>query len=166
MNVIDVQVKGSMFSPPSMVVESSMSHMMDKVIGKESSLPYSTPTSHYALLSQDGCQTTWHQDFSATSVFYTVLTGEKIFFIVKPTVKNQKLFDRWDDSETDIRYFFYSNCKIVRCLTVSSYWHGIIIIVLVLRSLDQSWVWKEVACGYISRREIVWLCPRDTCIWS
>ena len=44
------------------------------------------------LLSQDGCQIFWNQDFSATSVLYTVLAGEKKIFLVAPTKKNLKLW--------------------------------------------------------------------------
>ena len=63
--------------------------------------PYSMSTSHYMLISQDSAHTTWHQDFSATSVFYTVLKGEKVFFLVKPTENNLEVFKKWPKAETD-----------------------------------------------------------------
>ena len=44
-------------------------------------------TGSYLLLSQDRNQTFWHQDFSATSVLYTVPTGKSNFFLLTSTEK-------------------------------------------------------------------------------
>ena len=97
-----------------MVTDMSMSHFVDQS-AHLSNEPYSSSTCYYLLISQDGCQTTWHQDFSATSVFYTVLRGEKIFFVVKPTVRNERLFQRWSDSESDewYGYTFFSTGRLI-----------------------------------------------------
>ena len=47
---------------------------------------------HYLLVSQPGALTLWHQDFSGTSVFYFLLKGCKIFYIVKPSENNLRLW--------------------------------------------------------------------------
>ena len=70
-----------------MIKTSSVNHLVDQLVSK-SAEPFSVATSYYLLISNDGCQTTWHTDFSSTSVFYTVLTGSKTFFLVAPTEDN------------------------------------------------------------------------------
>ena len=82
-----------------MVKRTSVAHFVDASINMSRTEPFASGTSHYLLLSQDGCQTFWHQDFSATSVLYTVLTG--IFFLIAPTEKNRKLFGEWSQQQTD-----------------------------------------------------------------
>ena len=84
-----------------MVKRTSMAHFVDASITMSRTEPFASGTSYYLLPSQDGCQTSWHQDFSATSVLYTVLTGEKIFFLIAPTEKNLKLFYDWFQQQTD-----------------------------------------------------------------
>ena len=49
--------------------------------------------SHYLLISKDGAITTWHTDFSGTSVFYFVAKGCKIFYLIRPTKKNMELWE-------------------------------------------------------------------------
>ena len=83
-----------------MIQQTSINHFVDEILGDRSE-PFSCATSYYLLVSNDGCQTTWHQDFSATSVMYTVLTGEKIFFLVAPTQSNIELFNQYTSQETD-----------------------------------------------------------------
>ena len=99
LNVIDIRTKPrALYTVPQMVTENSINHLTDQQIGKSRKEPYSSSTSYYALVTQDSGHTTWHQDYSSTSVFYTVLMGEKIF---KPTKKNLSIFRRWSDSEND-----------------------------------------------------------------
>ena len=103
MNAIDIQMKPKkVYKVPSAVTNSSINHLVDDLV-KQPGEPFSHSTSYYLLISQDGCQTTWHQDFSATSVLYFLLTGEKTFFLVAPTEKNCELFDKWNDQDSDQR---------------------------------------------------------------
>ena len=51
--------------------------------------------SHFLLVSQPGAITLWHQDFSATSVFYFLIKGCKIFYFVRPTANNVRLWKGW-----------------------------------------------------------------------
>ena len=64
---------------PSAVTNSSINHLVDDLVNQSGPEPFSHSISYYLLTSEDGCQTTWHQDFSATSVLYFLLTGEKTF---------------------------------------------------------------------------------------
>ena len=102
LNVIDVRtLPKAIYSVPEMVADNSINHLADREIGKSRTEPYSCSTSYYVLVTQDSAHTTWHQDYSSTSVFYTVLTGEKIFFLVKPSKKNLSIFERWSNAEND-----------------------------------------------------------------
>ena len=83
-----------------MIQQTSINHFVDEILGDRSE-PFSCATSYYLLVSNDGCQTTWHQDLSVTPVMYTVLTGEKIFFLVAPTQSNIELFNQYTSQEAD-----------------------------------------------------------------
>ena len=90
-----------LYTVPTMIQQTSINHFVNEILG-DRSVPFSCATSFYLLVSNDGCQTTWHQDFSATSVMYTVLTGEKIiFFLVAPTQSSNELFNQYTSQETD-----------------------------------------------------------------
>ena len=102
LSVIDVRtLPKAIYSVPEMVADNSINHLADREIGKSRTEPYSCSTSYYVLVTQDSAHTTWHQDYSSTSVFYTVLTGEKIIFLVKPSKKNLSIFERWSNAEND-----------------------------------------------------------------
>ena len=68
-NLIDV-ISQKLYTVPMIIQQSSINHFVDEIIGNRSE-PLSCATSFYLLVSNDGCQTTWHQDFSATSVIYS-----------------------------------------------------------------------------------------------
>ena len=96
LNVIDVRtLSKAIYTVPKMVADNSINHLADRKIGKSRTEPYSCFISYYVLVTQDSAHKTWHQDYSSTSVFYTVLTGEKIFFLVKPSKTNLSIFERW-----------------------------------------------------------------------
>lgn len=52
----------------------------------------STKEEHFMLLAQDGAITFFHTDHTSTSVFYAVLKGLKVFYLVRPTKNNVELF--------------------------------------------------------------------------
>ena len=89
-----------LYTVPKIVRDNSIGHLVEKLIGKTRIEPYSYATSYYLLITQDSAHTTWHQDFSATSVCYTVLRGET-FFLVKPTKKNMAILEKLSDAEND-----------------------------------------------------------------
>ena len=101
LNVIDVRtLPKAIYTVPKIVADNSINHLADREIGKSRTEPYSCSTSYYVLAIQDSVHTTWHQAYSLTSVFYTVLTGEDFPFseIVE---KNLSIFERWLNSEND-----------------------------------------------------------------
>ena len=49
----------------------------------------------YCLMSVGGCYTDWHIDFGGSSVWYHVLRGSKVFFLVPPSKVNLREFEKW-----------------------------------------------------------------------
>lgn len=98
MNVIDIDSRHRQprpFCVPDCVKLVSLAHIL---------LPEDLPAqfdpkngvSDYILLSQDGCVTDFHPDFSYTSVFYMVADGgKKDFFLVRSSPNNRQIFDEW-----------------------------------------------------------------------
>ncbi|KAJ9581010.1 hypothetical protein L9F63_023812, partial [Diploptera punctata] len=60
----------------------------------------------YCLMGVQDSYTDFHVDFGGSSVWYHVLKGEKIFYIVKPTQANLSLYQRWMNSATQSETFF------------------------------------------------------------
>ena len=46
-------------------------HFVDASINMSRTEPFASGTSYYLLLSQDGCQTFWHQDFMPPRFYIT-----------------------------------------------------------------------------------------------
>ena len=63
---------------------------------------------HYLLVSPVGALTMWHTDFSATSAFYFLAKGCKIFYLVRPTPNNKKLWSEFTAQER--RDIFFGGC--------------------------------------------------------
>ncbi|KAG8434857.1 hypothetical protein GDO86_012992 [Hymenochirus boettgeri] len=49
----------------------------------------------YCLMSVRGCYTDFHIDFGGTSVWYHILRGGKVFWIIPPTDENLDLYEHW-----------------------------------------------------------------------
>lgn len=49
----------------------------------------------YCLMSVKGCYTDFHIDFGGTSVWYHILRGKKVFWLIPPTEKNLNLYETW-----------------------------------------------------------------------
>uniref|UniRef100_A0A672I9Z6 [histone H3]-dimethyl-L-lysine(36) demethylase n=1 Tax=Salarias fasciatus TaxID=181472 RepID=A0A672I9Z6_SALFA len=49
----------------------------------------------YCLMSVEGCYTDFHVDFGGTSVWYHVLRGSKVFWLIPPTPQNLQLYEDW-----------------------------------------------------------------------
>lgn len=49
----------------------------------------------YCLMSVKNCYTDFHVDFGGTSVWYHILRGSKVFWLIPPTEKNLQLYEKW-----------------------------------------------------------------------
>nr|XP_055034262.1 lysine-specific demethylase 2A [Misgurnus anguillicaudatus] len=49
----------------------------------------------YCLMSVEGCFTDFHIDFGGTSVWYHILKGGKVFWLIPPTPQNLELYENW-----------------------------------------------------------------------
>ncbi|CAM4566568.1 unnamed protein product [Leuciscus chuanchicus] len=60
----------------------------------------------YCLMGMKNSYTDFHIDFGGTSVWYHVLWGEKIFYLIKPTKANLALYESWSSSPNQSEVFF------------------------------------------------------------
>ncbi|XP_068405666.1 lysine-specific demethylase 7A isoform X2 [Eschrichtius robustus] len=60
----------------------------------------------YCLMGVQDSYTDFHIDFGGTSVWYHVLWGEKVFYLIKPTDDNLALYESWSSSVTQSEVFF------------------------------------------------------------
>uniref|UniRef100_A0A6P8P528 [histone H3]-dimethyl-L-lysine(36) demethylase n=1 Tax=Geotrypetes seraphini TaxID=260995 RepID=A0A6P8P528_GEOSA len=49
----------------------------------------------YCLMSVRGCYTDFHVDFGGTSVWYHILRGGKVFWLIPPTTHNLEMYENW-----------------------------------------------------------------------
>lgn len=49
----------------------------------------------YCLMSVEGCYTDFHIDFGGTSVWYHILRGSKVFWLIPPTPPNLEMYENW-----------------------------------------------------------------------
>ncbi|KAM9795102.1 lysine-specific demethylase 2A [Neosynchiropus ocellatus] len=49
----------------------------------------------YCLMSVQGCFTDFHIDFGGTSVWYHILRGGKVFWLIPPTPQNLDMYENW-----------------------------------------------------------------------
>ncbi|XP_013148979.1 PREDICTED: lysine-specific demethylase phf2-like isoform X3 [Papilio polytes] len=60
----------------------------------------------YCLMSAAGSFTDFHIDFGGTSVWYHVLHGRKIFYLIPPTSANLALYQQWTPNNQQNERFF------------------------------------------------------------
>ncbi|CEJ01018.1 hypothetical protein RMCBS344292_15057 [Rhizopus microsporus] len=60
----------------------------------------------YCLMGTRDSYTDFHIDFGGSSVFYHVLSGLKTFYLVEPTPKNLKKYQKWSSSPDQSVTFF------------------------------------------------------------
>ncbi|XP_046386449.1 jmjC domain-containing histone demethylation protein 1-like isoform X1 [Ischnura elegans] len=70
----------------------------------------------YCLMSVRGCYTDFHVDFGGTSVWYHILKGSKIFWLIPPTERNLALYEQWVLSGKQSDVFFADTVE--RCARV------------------------------------------------
>ncbi|KAL6055318.1 Lysine-specific demethylase 2A [Balamuthia mandrillaris] len=56
---------------------------------------YYPKVQYYCLMSVQGSYTDFHIDFGGSSVWYHILWGSKIFFLVEPTEHNLQVYEDW-----------------------------------------------------------------------
>ena len=49
------------------------------------------------------CFTDFHIDFGGSSVWYHVIKGEKVFYVIRPTTSNLTLYEQWLKSSVQVR---------------------------------------------------------------
>nr|XP_020472405.1 lysine-specific demethylase 7A [Monopterus albus] len=67
----------------------------------------------YCLMGVKDSYTDFHIDFGGTSVWYHVLWGEKIFYLIEPTPANLALYEAWSSSPNQSEVFFGN--KVEKC---------------------------------------------------
>lgn len=60
----------------------------------------------YCLMSVKNCFTDFHVDFGGTSVWYHILKGSKVFWLIPPTERNLQLYEKWVLSGKQSDVFF------------------------------------------------------------
>lgn len=60
----------------------------------------------YCLMSVKNCFTDFHIDFGGTSVWYHILKGSKVFWLIPPTQENLQLYEKWVLSGKQSDIFF------------------------------------------------------------
>ncbi|KAL3076146.1 hypothetical protein niasHS_013693 [Heterodera schachtii] len=69
----------------------------------------------YCIMSVKKCFTDFHIDFGGTAVWYHVLKGEKVFWLIEPTEENLKLYEKWMLAGNDDTRFLG---KLTKCTRV------------------------------------------------
>lgn len=67
---------------------------------------YQPHVSKYCLLSEKDSYTDFHIDFGGTSVWYHIVRGSKIFFLIPPTKRNLEAYEVWNKSPSRNEEFF------------------------------------------------------------
>ena len=56
-------------------------------------------------MSVDRCFTDFHEDAGGTSVWYHILKGRKIFWLIEPTDQHIRLYEEWMRSTGENHFF-------------------------------------------------------------
>lgn len=67
----------------------------------------------YCLISAQGSYTDFHVDFGGSSVWYHVLKGSKIFYLIEPNETNLSLYEKWNSIHNHTEIFFAN--KVEKC---------------------------------------------------
>ncbi|CAF0968870.1 unnamed protein product [Brachionus calyciflorus] len=65
----------------------------------------------YCLISAGRSYTDFHVDFGGSSVWYHVVKGDKIFYLIEPTEENLKLYENWNGLKNQSEVFFGDKVK-------------------------------------------------------
>ncbi|KAJ3108839.1 JmjC domain-containing histone demethylation protein 1 [Phlyctochytrium planicorne] len=92
---------------------------IDNVWPSQSIQPEYPKVQLYCLMSVKDCYTDGFltlKDFGGSSVFYHILSGEKIFYFIRPTPLNLKKYEKWSSSPDQSRIFLGDEVK--ECIEV------------------------------------------------
>lgn len=73
-------------------------------------------------MSVAGCYTDFHVDMGGTSVWYHILKGEKIFWLIPPTENNLKKYERWMMSGDQASIFLPDIMEACQRITLKQGW--------------------------------------------
>ena len=76
----------------------------------------------YVLMSVAECFTDFHVDMGGTSVWYHMLKGEKIFWLIPPTEKNLKAYEKWVLSGNQSSTFLPDICDNCQRISLKQGW--------------------------------------------
>jgi hypothetical protein len=96
-NIIDCDARAQAktnFTIPDAVKAVSLNEIHKDILSPET-YEAGDAVAHYLLVSQNQAITLWQTDFSATSVFYAVLKGCKVFYLIRPTANNMRLWEAY-----------------------------------------------------------------------
>ncbi|RNA04854.1 histone lysine demethylase PHF8-like isoform X2 [Brachionus plicatilis] len=65
----------------------------------------------YCLISAGRSFTDFHVDFGGSSVWYHVVKGDKIFYLIEPSDENLKLYEQWNTLKNQSEIFFGDRVK-------------------------------------------------------
>ncbi len=103
MNVVDAQAKqfpsiADKFVLRAVTKEVSLGHVFMKKypqLLKDKHADLTSKTEEYLLMSEAGCRTDWHQDYTGTAVRYEIVHGQKNFYMILPSPNNLTKFLAW-----------------------------------------------------------------------
>ncbi|GFQ66049.1 lysine-specific demethylase 7A [Trichonephila clavata] len=121
-NVISLEFSKTRLSdlvkPPSIVQKLSwVENYWPK--NSETHTPYCPQVMKYCLMSAQDSYTDFHIDFGGTSVWYHILRGEKIFFLIQPTPANLALYEHWMASSNQSETFFGDQVDVCYQMTLT-----------------------------------------------
>ncbi|ESO88867.1 hypothetical protein LOTGIDRAFT_125461 [Lottia gigantea] len=109
-NVISLEFSKTRLSelvkPPTIVSEMSWAHNIWPTQLPEDMTIVRPEVQKYCLMGVRDSFTDFHIDFGGTSVWYHVLKGEKVFYLIRPTPANLSLYENWLTSTNQSETFF------------------------------------------------------------
>ncbi|XP_059160163.1 lysine-specific demethylase 7A-like isoform X2 [Physella acuta] len=122
LNVISLEFSSTKLSekvePPKIIKDVSWARNVWPEQLPEDSTLVRPEVQKYCLMGVKDSFTDFHIDFGGTSVWYHVLRGEKIFYLIKPTQANLMLYERWLSSSKQNEMFFGDQVDKCYCMTV------------------------------------------------
>jgi hypothetical protein len=68
--------------------------------------PEAPKVSKYCIMSRAKSFTDFHIDFSGSSVWYHIISGSKVFYLIPPSTRNLAIFERWNRLSAQSETFF------------------------------------------------------------
>ncbi|CAL1539070.1 unnamed protein product [Lymnaea stagnalis] len=110
LNVISLEFSGTKLTehvvPPSIIRQVSWARNVWPEQLPEDSTLVRPEVQKYCLMGVKDSFTDFHIDFGGTSVWYHVLRGEKVFYLIRPTQANLMLYETWLSSSNQSEMFF------------------------------------------------------------